>query len=60
MRRLGTMAKDLNAENVKLKTQVDELRKQVDRLERERSEREYRNEDLRNRFKDLLIDVLGR
>ena len=54
------MTKDLNAENLKLKTQVDELRKWVDRLERERSERSYRDEDLRNRFKDLLIEVLGR
>ena len=54
------MAKDYNAENAKLKAQVDELRKQVERLESRERERYDSECDLRNRFKDLLIDVLGK
>ncbi len=55
--------KDYKAECDKLKGQLQELEKQL-RYERDRRERRERREaldaDIRDRFKELLIDVLGR
>lgn len=52
--------KDYKAECDKLKGQLQELEKQL-RYERDRRERrEALDADIRDRFKELLIDVLGR
>ena len=52
--------KDWKAEYEKLKGQMEELRNQLtyERSWRENSQR--RAEDTRDKFKELLIDVLGR
>lgn len=52
--------KDWKAECALLRVEIKELRDQLRYERNNREERERRDEDVRNRFKDLLVDVLGR
>jgi hypothetical protein len=52
--------KDWKAEYDKLKGQYEELRKEVQWLRQCQQDRLNRADELRDNFKTLLIDVLGR
>ena len=52
--------KDWKAEYDKLRGELAEVRKQLDYERQCRFERERRQDDLRDKFKELLIEVLGR
>ena len=52
--------KDWKAEYDKLRGELAEVRKQLQYERDERERKERRNEELRDKFKELLLDVLGR
>lgn len=52
--------KDWKAECDSLKGQIKELNRQLEYEIREREGRERRDRDFVDRFKDLLIDAIGR
>ena len=52
--------KDWKAEFDKLRGELQEVRRQLDREQQQRRDREIRSEEIRDKFKELLIDVLGR
>lgn len=54
------MAKDYQAECEKLRGQLQEVMRERDYLREWRREYEGRNERMRDNFKALLLDVLGR
>jgi hypothetical protein len=56
----NTMAKDWKVEYDKLLGEKKQLEEQVKYLREERENRLRREEELRDKFKDLLIQVLGR
>lgn len=52
--------KDWKAECDKLRGELQEVRRVLRYEEDLRLQREIRNEELRNKFKELLIEVLGK
>jgi len=54
------MAKDYQAECEKLKGQLHEVTRERDYLREWRNEHDRRSDNLRDKFKELLIEVLGR
>lgn len=54
------MAKDYKAECDELRGQIKELRALVERYRSNEEYRIHRDQDVRDKFKELLLDVLGR
>ena len=54
------MAKDPKEEIARLKGIVDEQAKRISALEQYRDKREYEDRDLVDRWRNLLIETLGR
>lgn len=52
--------KDWKAEYDKLRGELAEVREQLEYERTWREAHERRNEEMRNKFKELLLDVLGR
>lgn len=51
--------KDWKAECDKLRGELTEMRRQVERLERDRIDRWERDSQVSDKFKELLLEVLG-